>query len=179
MTQSILQNELIQRFRRGESDAFNALHAEHSAVLLAWLKPRCFGSVEYGEVSQDTWMQVWKKRESFVEGNFRAWLFTLAEHAKVDVARKHARRKDKEQLHEEFVATPDVEDHSNLDFEIKMMKDCIQSVGGPFVEVLRLRLDGMDDADIAQQLNIRQGTVYTRANRGRAEVKDCIERKKQ
>ena len=55
----------------------------------------------------------------------------------------------------------------------------METVGGDFVEVLRRRLNGVSNQEIAEQMGISVNTVYTRADRGKKALKDCIERKLQ
>lgn len=170
---TVLPQELAKRFREGDREAFRQLHAHHAAGLMTFLRARCAGAIDADELGQEVWLRVWRARHQFQQGNFRAWLFQIARHRLTDEYRKHS-GKTPHQLAEEFdvMASLD-EDHDSLN----ALRECLQSVGGEFVEVLRCRLQGCSDQVIAERMNISIGTVYTRADRGKKALRECIEAK--
>ena len=168
-----LPQEWAKRFRDGDREAFRQLHAQYAAGLLAFLRARCGGALDPDELGQDVWLRVWHARQQFQDGNFRAWLFQIARHRLTDEYRRHGGRRAS-QLAEEFdVAAATEHDDGSL----HALRDCLQAVGGDFVAVLRQRLEGVPDQSIAEQMQISVSTVYTRADRGKKALRDCIESK--
>lgn len=170
--------DTLSRFCRGDRGAFEELYRLHAPMLLSWLKPRCWGKLEVEEVAQQTWVKVWSNREKFHGGNFCGWLVTVASNVKTDLSRRQTRRKDKVELNEEVSppAAP-MNDDGDVQERLDSLRDCLQRVGGPFVEVLRLRLDGMENQQIADHLNIPMATLHSRASRGRDALRACMEHK--
>ena len=181
MDTSTVEHDQFEEFRNGSRQAFDELYQLHAAALLCFLNSRCWNDVRAEDVAQETWIQVWHKHASFHGGNFRAWLFKLASNRKVDQARRYARRIDKVELSSVIVASvalPDnQEEEDRRNQETTALKECIESVGGKYVEVLKMRMQALNDLEIANRLSVQIGTVYSRANRGREELSDCVKRK--
>lgn len=92
--------ELIDRARRGEADAFSALVKRHQGPLRALiaieLGDGIRGRVEVDDLLQETLLRAFRSIASF-EGNtaeaMRLWLSGIAHHAVVDEARRLAAQK--------------------------------------------------------------------------------------
>lgn len=170
-----LPQELTERLRGGDATAMDELHKRYGAGLLAFLRPRCLGKVDACDMSQDIWLRVWQRREQFLGGNFRAWIYAIARNALADQYRHLGRRPETTVLPTDADFVARIEETS--DGRLQALRDCLQSVGGDFVNVLRQRLEGVPVETIAQQLGITVSTVYTRTDRGKKALRDCIEQK--
>ena len=59
-----------------------------------------------------------------------------------------------------------------------MLQECLQEVGGPFVEAFFLiKFEGQAATDVAERLNVPRKTVDTRVHRGKQQVKHCVQEK--
>ena len=151
MAACIQENDCIERFRNGEPEAFLKLYEHYARLLLSFLRTQCKGNVDFEEVAQETWIKVWKKRQSYRDGNFRAWLITVARNTMKDSARKLKRHaKNVELSDNDAVAVDSIV--SNEEFELsqeqaKFFKECLEEIEGESVMTLKLRLRGLDDME--------------------------------
>jgi DNA-directed RNA polymerase specialized sigma24 family protein len=62
--------------------------------------------------------------------------------------------------------------------ELKALRDCLKAVGGDFADaVQRNKVDGESPEDIANDLGVDVGTIYSRINRGKKRLLECLEKK--
>lgn len=168
------------RFRTGDRDAFQSLYEALNDELLAYLRPRCLGELDHEDFAHQIWLQAWSKRELFRDGHFRGWLFQLVRNRLADEYRRLQRRGvrvpviDDDQWDEIGWTTALADDQSDA---LDALRKCLESVGGSFVDVLRKRLEGLSDAEIAAQLDMSIGAIQTRASRARDQLRDCIQRR--
>jgi RNA polymerase sigma factor (sigma-70 family) len=80
--------ELLDRLRRGDGDAFDAVYAAHREAVFRFLVRLC-GRVELAEdLFQETWMRLARHAHGLRDGtNLGAWLYTVAR----NLHRSHAR----------------------------------------------------------------------------------------
>ena len=166
-------HSLAVRFRAGDPQAYQDLHDKLAKGLLLFLASRCRPGVNAEDLSQDVWLHVWKKRETFQDKHFKGWLYTIARRRLIDIHRKHSTVP----LPEDFDPAASIV-HSNSD-AIDTMQDCLKQMDGAFVAVIKAHLSGMTTEDIASQHDIKSGTVYTRIDRGKKQLRECVEKKLQ
>ncbi len=167
--------ELWQYVLAGDMDAFHELYGRHKEDVIGFLRARCRGRMDWEALSQEVWARVWARRVQFDGRKFRGWLFEIARNLWIDTGTSAEQRymhNTPYSEHDAVRCSDDVE-HELLE----AMNDCLRELGGEFVEVLRLRLGGNTDAEIAAMMGIALGSVYSRANRGREAVRDCIKMK--
>jgi RNA polymerase sigma-70 factor (ECF subfamily) len=159
------------RFARGDRNAFACLHRKYASLALAYLKPRCRGVLSADDVAQGAWLRAWQSRESFDGENFQAWFFQIVRNVLISEYRK----KRPGQLPEEMDVVELLEEERRD--ELTALRDCLQSIDGDFVAVLRAQLDGCSTSEIAIQFKIAEKTVYTRVSRAKEQLRSCVEKK--
>lgn len=167
-------SELALRFQQGDQEAFRQLYSSIDPDLRAFIRSRCWGS-DGDDMVQQTWLKAWASRTGFENQHIRGWLFQIARNLLIDHYRQHSRKKQKSLGEKQIEGMAQVREEQSS--RIEALRDCLQTLGGDFVAVLKLRLAEVSTEEIAQQLNISANTVYTRAQRGQKQLKDCIERK--
>jgi RNA polymerase sigma-70 factor (ECF subfamily) len=81
--------ELLQRYRGGDSDAFRVLYGRHREHLHRFVLRLTANSAEGEEVFQETWMAVIYGRERFrADARFATYLFSIARKRAADRWRK-------------------------------------------------------------------------------------------
>lgn len=86
-------DELLLRFRGGETEAFGELVRRFQRELYAYLR-RYLGQEALAEdVFQNTFLQVYQKVQQFEDGRkVRPWLYAIATHQAIDALRRQNRR---------------------------------------------------------------------------------------
>src|SRR6478736_9046340 len=84
--------ELLLRFRRGETEAFGILVRRYERELYGYLR-RYLGDGSLAEdVFQNTFLQLYVKSNQYEAGRpVRPWLYTIATHQAIDALRRSAR----------------------------------------------------------------------------------------
>ncbi|MEZ6130832.1 MAG: sigma-70 family RNA polymerase sigma factor [Planctomycetaceae bacterium] len=164
-----------------DHDAFQSLYEDHNSQLLRFLGSRVRGRIATEDVAADVWLKVLRKADQFDGMNFRAWMFTIARSTLIDTVRRLQRDHSTTTADQVDVEVVDQTAESlQRQEELAALHDCIQSVGGPFVEaVVRTKLQETAPEQLAQELNISRATVDSRVSRGRKLLSDCIESKQK
>jgi RNA polymerase sigma factor (sigma-70 family) len=91
-TESLWERALIDRFRRGDADAFADLVRPWQRRLGAYLTRMCGNAAAADDLLQETLIRVWRGLHSYDDQKrFGSWLFTIAHHVTID----HLRRLDR------------------------------------------------------------------------------------
>lgn len=168
--------QLAERFQSGDCEAFRLLHERIDGELQAFISARCPRGVDAQGLVQAAWVRVWSHRTSFQNDSIRGWIFQIAKNLLRDEYRRQGRRPKSESWGARDLAEVIQEQQSG---RIAALQDCLVSEGGDFVAVLRMQLAGLSTQQIALQMKIAEGSVASRASRGRDQLRDCIERKEK
>lgn len=78
-------DQLMAAVRAGEASAFTELYERHGAALLTFLARSIGDRVLAEDLLQETFVRVYRARDTYgSEGQFRAWLFTIARRLVID-----------------------------------------------------------------------------------------------
>jgi RNA polymerase sigma-70 factor (ECF subfamily) len=84
--------DLLTRFRRGETEAFGALVRRYERELYGYLRRYVGDSNLADDVFQNTFLQLYVKVGQYEAGRpVRPWLYTIATHQAIDSLRRHNR----------------------------------------------------------------------------------------
>ncbi len=84
--------ELMQRFRRGQSEAFGLLVRRYERELFGYLCRYLRDSALAEDVFQNTFLQVFLRQAQYEAGRpVRPWLFTIAQRQAIDAMRRNGR----------------------------------------------------------------------------------------
>jgi RNA polymerase sigma-70 factor (ECF subfamily) len=146
------------------------------------------------DLAQETMLKAFRRLDTLQdESRVRPWLFSILRHALQDSVRSRARRQDEVSLDavevvppaprcEECEARPDsAEDFwADPDRAMESFSDrqLIAALRGLPKEIrwtlLLVDVEGMDDCDAAQILDVPVGTIKSRAHRGRAMLRAAL-----
>ncbi len=120
------------------------------------------------DVAQETYLRAYKglmKNQFRGDSSMSTWIYTIARNESLRMNKKLEREEEKArksmEIHEEMAAA-DKEDNS-----IALLKDYLSRLPDKYRSVLTLVSAGHSTGDIAEKLNIRQGTVKSRTSRGK------------
>ena len=142
------------------------------------------------DLVQETYLKGYKAFNSFKDGtNLRAWLFRILTNSFINAYRKKQRSFDEQEVEDiEAINTLSSADYSSnthlgisaedalferlTDDEIQT---AIDSLPGTYKDVVLLAdVQGFSDKEIAEILDVPDGTVMSRLHRARAKLKDLL-----
>lgn len=89
---SLTDEELMRRFRRGQSEAFGQLVRRYERELYGYLRRYVGDSTLAEDVFQNTFLQVYLRSSQYDSTKpLRPWLYTIATHQAIDAMRRNGR----------------------------------------------------------------------------------------
>ena len=181
------EEELIQKAAKGDQDAFAQLLELHQSKVYG-LTLRLTGSAEDAmELTQETFFNAWRGLPGFHgESKFSTWLYRLATNAAIDFLRREKRRRamtvDPLSGQDDNRPVSDIPDHRMTpqgELERKELHQAIErglaKLSDEHRQVLILReFQGLSYAEIAQILQIEEGTVKSRIARARLALRKIL-----
>lgn len=150
------------------------VHETKGVVLSAiekHLAARFHGAID--DVAQETYLRAYR---SLVKGSFRndaklsTWLYAIARNESLRMSGRLAREERKRELASMAAETFRAEDFTEgllEDDEVGRLRESIRSLPEKLRSVMELAVEGRGEAEIAEMLAIRRGTVKSRLSRGR------------
>jgi RNA polymerase sigma-70 factor (ECF subfamily) len=172
--------ELVRRFIAGDRQASDDLFAIYAPHLLSFLVNRVSNLPDAEDLLHDTWIKAQRAAETFDGENFRAWVFQIARNLLYDFFKSPRQKKKPTSIHDEHERGHENDPALRMmrDEELNALQDCINAVGGDFVEAVRRnKVDGESPEDIANDLGIDVATVYSRIFKGKKKLLACLEKK--
>jgi RNA polymerase sigma-70 factor (ECF subfamily) len=179
---------LVERCLAGDQGAWEDLVKLHSRRVYAICYRFTGKDSEAQDLTQDVFLRIFKTMKSFrsAEGSFSVWLTRLTRNLLID----HYRRTKLER------ATDSIEDQtspleektaslSRADSALagreasEILQGALQKLSPELRETVILRdLEELEYREIAKVLNVPEGTVKSRLNRGRAELARLLKRQR-
>jgi RNA polymerase sigma-70 factor (ECF subfamily) len=162
----------VKACQRGERDAQRRLYERcHGNVYR--LAVRMVGVQDAADVTQNVFLQLFRKIGQFVgSAKFETWLYRLAVNESLQHLRKRSRWKFHSILHEPMSR----ERNKNRRDEVKEVLDqALKQLEPELRSIFVLReVEGLSYREIAESLKIPEGTVGSRLNRARRELRQHL-----
>ena len=176
---------------RGDVGAFAKLVRDHSSLVYR-VALRILGADNAQDASQEVWVRVWRNIKNFRgESAFTTWLYRITVNTCLSIRQKEARR-DERELGDDmpYLSEPSGDadpEAAALNAERREeIQDALQHVRAEHRAALVLRhMEGLSYAEIAEVLDVPDGTAKGWVSRGRAAMlvvlaeKDGLHRKKE
>lgn len=177
---SCSDEDLLLRFRRGESEAFGVLLRRYERELYGYLHRYLGNSALAEDVFQNTFLQLYLKSGQYEPGRpVRPWLYTIATHQAIDALRRNGRHQavSLEMVREESSGQGDVNglvqllesrdsgpfDQLSQQEQRAQVRASVERLPDPYRQVLVLAYyQGLKYREIADILEIPVGTVKSR-----------------
>ena len=180
------EQELLDRCLAGEDSAWEALLRAYTRKIYN-LCYRFTGRVEEAEdVTQEVFIKVFQTLKTYqsAQGSFATWLNRVARNHLVDHYRRARKDRVTSSLEDEL---PEAEQKPSEQMEPtggvesrerrEVLQQALHKLSPDLREAVILRdLHDLDYEEIAQVLNVPQGTVKSRINRGRLELGRVLKR---
>src|SRR5215831_7285061 len=187
---SILDQELqlIERCLNGEEAAWEDLVKVHTRRVYSICYRFTGSNQEAQDLSQEVFLRVFRSLKSFRagEGTFTVWLGRLTRNLLIDHYRRTKLDRSTDSIED---ALPVLEEKTSIASRAdgllagreasEALQAALQKLSPDLRETVILRdLEELEYREIAQVLNVPEGTVKSRLNRGRAELARILRRQK-
>ena len=169
-------HNMAQKAARGDVEAFARLVRAHSGLVFR-LATRMLGADDAQDASQEVWIRVWRNIGKFRgESAFSTWLYKVTMNTCLSARRKEQTREAREFGGDEFPympAAPNIEeDPETATLAGERREELFRALERVRVEhraalVLR-HMEGLSYAEVAQILDVPDGTAKGWVSRGRA-----------
>jgi len=173
---SARDRSLAIRASRGEVGAFRHLVREHSGLVYR-VALRILGAGDAQDASQEAWIRAWRNIEDFRgDSAFSTWLYRITVNTCLSARRKESRRKEREYSGDALPFLPeptggdaDPEAAALSGQQRKELLAALEHVRAEHRAALVLRhMEGLSYAEIAEVLDVPDGTAKGWVSRGRA-----------
>ena len=176
--------ELMARFQSGDENAYNEIVFRYRDRLMNFIY-RFVNDVELAEdVLQDTLVKIFTHRHYYKEiAKVSTWIYTIAGNFSKTELRKRKRRKITQLSHmgkdDKVYEIPDIEREPDrgvhVQFSEQKIQNALQSLPSHFRSPVILRdIQELSYKDISKILDVPLGTVKSRINRARQQLKNTL-----
>ena len=176
--------ELMARFQSGDEKAYNEIVFRYRDRLMNFIY-RFVNDVELAEdVLQDTLVKIFTHRHYYKEiAKVSTWIYTIAGNFSKTELRKRKRRKITQLSHmgkdDKVYEIPDIEREPDrgvhVQFSEQKIQNALQSLPSHFRSPVILRdIEELSYQDISKILDVPLGTVKSRINRARQQLKNTL-----
>jgi RNA polymerase sigma-70 factor (ECF subfamily) len=172
---SLTDLELVERAKRGDTDAFRALYDMHVDRIYR-LTTRMAGDPELAQdFTQDTFVRAWQRLDGFRgDSAFSTWLHSIAVSVSLNGLRQRDRHRKREAPLEEAETIGRSPGRMEPDVRGRLHK-ALDDLSEIYRTVFLMHdLEGYSHDEIAETLGIAQGTSKARLFRARAKLRDSL-----
>ncbi len=183
-----VETSLIERCLRGEQGAWEELVKTHTRRVYSICYRFTNRDNEAQDLTQEVFLRVFKTLGSFRsgEGSFVVWLSRLTRNLLVDHYRRTKHERVTDSIGDKLgILEEKTAQHSRTDGLVagreagELLQAALQRLSPELREAVILRdLEELEYREIARVLNVPEGTVKSRLNRGRAELARVLRRNK-
>lgn len=182
---------LISRAADGDEVAFSTLLERYERLVYNLAFQYTQNRDDAADVVQDTFLKLWRTLPSFRgESSFSTWLFRITQNCALDHLRRRAGNRTLSLTYDSDESDEDGRERELVDERVehdpaanlerneraKAVRAAIASLHAEHREVLVLReMEGLSYTHIAEMLGLELGTVKSRINRARIQVKEFLE----
>lgn len=172
------QEKIIARARRGDADAFEQLVVAYRDQVFRLALRMCGSEADADEVAQEALLSAWKALPNFRgESQFSTWLYQLTTHAAIDLMRREKRQIAAADITEVNAAdpAPSPQQQAEQSEQREIVRDAILQLAPEQREVVVLRfMEELSYEEIGAVLKLPPGTVKSRLNRAKAQLKEIL-----
>ena len=179
--------QLIERCLGGEEAAWEDLVKVHSRRVYGICYRFTGSDHEAQDLTQDVFLRVFRSLKSFRagQGSFTVWLGRLARNLLIDHYRRTKSDRATDSIEEQLPMLEETATSARADRLLagreasEALQGALQKLSPELRETVILRdLEELEYREIAQVLNVPEGTVKSRLNRGRAELARILRKQK-
>ena len=170
--------DLVDRARRGDTDAFAGLVRKYQHRIVNLARVLTSRSDDAEDVAQEVFLRVYRGLSRFrAQSSFKTWLYQIA----TNTARTHLGRRLKQREEQDDPERPSLAERPSAENVERAVEDrdridrALASLPQELREAVVLRdVEGLDYREIAAALDVPIGTVESRIFRGRARLRIAL-----
>lgn len=175
--------ELLRRARDGDRDAFGDLVRKYEKRVFRVARRMCMNDDDAWDITQEAFIRAMQAMPGFDTGyRFFTWIYRITANLAINLSQKRRRHAEVE-FDEEYggdgrMSLPDdLAGTANAQELARAIEAAVERLSPPLRAVFVLRVDQqLSYSEIAQTLGIALGTVMSRLNRARAEIRRAVGR---
>jgi RNA polymerase sigma-70 factor (ECF subfamily) len=180
--------QLVERCMGGEESAWEDLVKVHTRRVYSICYRFTSSDSEAQDLTQEVFLRIFRNLKSFRagEGSFQVWLGRLTRNLLIDHYRRTRSDRSTESIEEQL---PMLEERTAMSARTdgmlagreasELLQKALEKLSPELRETVILRdLEELEYREIAQVLQVPEGTVKSRLNRGRAELARVLRRQK-
>ena len=178
------EQQWVEAARQGDQSAFEQLVRLYEKRVLALTTRMCKNPADAEEAAQEAFLSAWQGLPFFRgDASFSTWLYRLASNACVDLLRREGRRQsaagpslnDEEVQLEVPDTAPSPQEQAERSELRQQIEAGLQALTPDHRQVLLLReMHQLSYDEIAQTLDVDVGTVKSRINRRRKQLRNFL-----
>ena len=178
------EQQWVEAARQGDQSAFEQLVHLYEKRVLALTTRMCKNPADAEEAAQEAFLSAWQGLPFFRgDASFSTWLYRLASNACVDLLRREGRRQsaagpslnDEEVQLEVPDTAPSPQEQAERSELRQQIEAGLQALTPDHRQVLILReMHQLSYDEISQVLDVDVGTVKSRINRGRKQLRNFL-----
>ena len=172
------EQDIICRAQKGDSAAFRAL-VEGYQTHVYRLAARMCGENAADDVTQETFVAAWRALPSFRgDCRFSTWLYRLTTNAAIDLLRREKRHRNADditelELSDDGLSPQELAERGETQ---EAVRRALGQLSEQHRQVLLLRyMQELDYGEIADALEISEGTVKSRISRAKGRLRELLD----
>jgi RNA polymerase sigma-70 factor, ECF subfamily len=173
-------SDLIAAAQHGDKTAFSLVVTRHWQGVVNVVYRMCGEPQLAEEAAQEAFLRAWQHLPGYdPRYSFRAWVYRIAINAALDVLRREKPAVDIDSIAEEDIPSAGMRNGPESAMEQRdqatRVREAIKALPAPSRSVLVLReYGGLSYAEIANSLGIPLGTVMSRLNSARGQLRQAL-----
>lgn len=177
--------QLVERCLGGEESAWEDLIKVHTRRVYAICYRFTGNDHEAQDLTQEVFLRIFRSLKSYRagEGSFTVWMSRLARNLLIDHYRRSKLARATDSIENQLPLLAETKSGSRADRLLagreasELLRNALQKLSPELREAVILRdLEELEYKEIAQVLDVPEGTVKSRLNRGRAELGRVLRR---
>ena len=172
-------DKVVRRAQQGDQDAFAMLVEEYQGPVYRLALKMGLSPADAEEAAQEAFVAAWKGLPGFRgDSQFSTWLYRLTGNAAVDLLRREKRHSGAADIDERTdiaAEGADPAEAAEAKSEREAVAQAMAELTPEYREILLLRyMQELDYGEIAAALSVPTGTVKSRINRAKAQLKEIL-----
>ena len=172
------ERNIVHRAQQGDAEAFGQLVEAYQGQVYRLALRMGLSPADAEEAAQEAFIAAWRGLPRFRgDSRFSTWLYQLATHAAINLMRREKKYKDSADV--EDAVLPDTAESPQEEIERREKQETVQralqALSPQGREILLLRYQAeLGYEEIAAVLGLPNGTVKSRINRAKAQLKEAL-----